>query len=97
VIGVESCGLVSPRQSMQSAATAPGRAHTGAAAIDVPKRGQIIRRQEAGGARGASRSGSTSVTTMHALFTRKVECKMASGRADLFLHSSENFESHDQT
>jgi hypothetical protein len=29
------------------------------------------------GARGASRSGSTSVTTMHALFTRKVECKMA--------------------
>jgi hypothetical protein len=37
----------------------------------------------AGGARGASRSGSTSVTTMHALFTRKVECKMASGRPDL--------------
>jgi hypothetical protein len=29
------------------------------------------------GARGASRSGSTSVTTMHALFRRKVECKMA--------------------
>ena len=37
----------------------------------------------AGGARRASRSGSTSVTTMHALFTRKVECKMASGRPDL--------------
>src|SRR6266511_1617384 len=34
----------------------------------------------AGGARGASRSGSASVTvtTMHALFTSEVECKMAS-------------------
>jgi hypothetical protein len=49
----------------------------------------------AGGARGASRAGSASVTTMHALFTTEVECKMASVRADLFLHSSENFESHD--
>jgi hypothetical protein len=36
-----------------------------------------------------------SVTTMHAPFTTEVECKMASVRADLFLHSPENFESHD--
>ena len=49
------------------------------------------------GARGASRSGSASVPTMHALFTTEVECKMALVRADLFLHSSENFESHDHT
>src|SRR2546429_247885 len=31
----------------------------------------------AGGARGASWSGSASVTTMHALFTREGECKIA--------------------
>jgi hypothetical protein len=49
------------------------------------------------GARGASRSGSASVPTMHALFTTEVECKMALVRADLFLHSSENFEPHDHT
>jgi hypothetical protein len=42
----------------------------------------------AGGVRGASQSGSASVTIMHALFTTEVECKMASVRADLFLHSS---------
>jgi hypothetical protein len=58
------------------------------------KRARLIKAR-AGGARGASRSGSASVPTMHARFTRKVECKMASVRADLFLHSSENFESHD--
>jgi hypothetical protein len=40
------------------------------------------REEGAGGVRGASRSGSASVTTMHALFTRKVECKMAPVQAD---------------
>ena len=30
------------------------------------------------------------VTTMHALFTTEVECKMPFVRADLFLHSPEN-------
>jgi hypothetical protein len=39
-----------------------------------------LRPNGAGGARGASRSGSASVTTMLALFTREVECKMASVR-----------------
>jgi hypothetical protein len=42
----------------------------------------------AGGARGASRSGSASMTTLHAPFTTEVQCKMASVRADLCLHSS---------
>ena len=31
-----------------------------------------------GGARGANRSGSASVTSIHAPFTTEVECKMAS-------------------
>ena len=34
---------------------------------------------------GASRSGSASVTTMHALFTTEVECKMASAQSILVI------------
>ena len=41
----------------------------------------------AGGGRGASRSGSASVTTMHARFNGEVECKMPLARPDFFLYA----------
>jgi hypothetical protein len=50
------------------------------------------------GAGGGERSEPVRLSVRaHALFTTEVECKMALVRADLFLHSSENFEPHDHT
>jgi hypothetical protein len=49
----------------------------------VPAQQRAATTQTAGGARGASRSGSVSVITTHALFALKVQRKVSNGIAGL--------------